>query len=63
MWAGVPQGESRVYEQHPPEEPLMYNTYVIQTVARQQVDERVTDAARARRARLSRRTREDEGRR
>lgn len=41
----------------------MYNTYVIQTVARQQVDERVTDAARARRARLSRRTREDEGRR
>ncbi|WP_457206526.1 hypothetical protein [Nocardioides sp. P5_C9_2] len=32
----------------------MYNTYVIAAVARQQIDERVTEAARARRGRKSR---------
>jgi hypothetical protein len=39
----------------------MHNDYVIQTVARHQVDERVARAAEARRNRASRRTRPDSG--
>jgi hypothetical protein len=50
-----------VHEPHPPEEPAMYNSYVIQSVARQQVDERVADAERARRSRALRRGRRDDG--
>jgi hypothetical protein len=57
MWAGVPQGEVGDIRRSLTQEPDMYNAYVIESVARHQVDERVARATEARRERAARRTR------
>ena len=59
MRVRLPQGEVGVHQPIPDQEPAMYNSYVIETVARHQVDERVARAAEARRGRASRRAHPD----